>query len=123
MLKLLNIINIKNIKIYYFSKFLIFYFISQIFKDFNDSIDDARELAAFVKQVPSKVNIIEYNPIDDGEFQRASDEQLIRFTSFLEQKGVIVNVRRSRGRDIDAACGQLANKNASAGNVQKKVSA
>jgi 23S rRNA (adenine2503-C2)-methyltransferase len=94
-----------------------------IFKDFNDSIDDARELAAFVKQVPSKVNIIEYNPIDDGEFQRASDEQLIRFTSFLEQKGVIVNVRRSRGRDIDAACGQLANKNASAGNVQKKVSA
>ena len=90
---------------------------------FNDSIDDARELAAFVKQVPSKVNIIEYNPIDEGEFQRASDEQLNRFTSFLEQKGVIVNVRRSRGRDIDAACGQLANKNASAGNVQKKVSA
>jgi 23S rRNA (adenine2503-C2)-methyltransferase len=69
------------------------------------------------------VNIIEYNPIDEGEFQRASDEQLNRFTSFLEQKGVIVNVRRSRGRDIDAACGQLANKNASAGNVQKKVSA
>lgn len=94
-----------------------------IFKDFNDSIDDARELVAFVNQVPSKVNIIEYNPIDEGEFQRASDEQLNRFTSFLEQKGVIVNVRRSRGRDIDAACGQLANKNASATNVQKKVSA
>jgi 23S rRNA (adenine2503-C2)-methyltransferase len=46
-----------------------------IFKDFNDSIDDARELASFVKQVPSKVNIIEYNPIDDGEFQQASPER------------------------------------------------
>ncbi len=94
-----------------------------IFKDFNDSLDDARELVALVKKVPSKVNIIEYNPIDDGEFQRASDEQLNRFTSFLEQKGVIVNVRRSRGRDIDAACGQLANKNDSALNVQKKMNA
>jgi 23S rRNA (adenine2503-C2)-methyltransferase len=94
-----------------------------IFRDFNDSIEDARELAAFVKRVPSKVNIIEYNPIDDGEFQRASDEQLNRFTSFLETKGVIVNVRRSRGRDIDAACGQLANKNIAATNVQKKAEA
>ncbi len=94
-----------------------------IFRDFNDSLDDARDLAAFVKRVPSKVNIIEYNPIDDGEFQRASDEQLNRFTAFLEQKGVIVNVRRSRGRDIDAACGQLANKNISAENVLKKADA
>jgi 23S rRNA (adenine2503-C2)-methyltransferase len=94
-----------------------------IFKGFNDSIEDARELAAFVKRVPSKVNIIEYNPIDEGEFQRATDEQLSIFTTFLEQKGVIVNVRRSRGKDIDAACGQLANKNTSAGNVLKKASA
>jgi 23S rRNA (adenine2503-C2)-methyltransferase len=94
-----------------------------IFKDFNDSIQDAKELEAFVRRVPSKVNIIEYNPIDDGEFQRASDENLNRFTSYLESKGVIVNVRRSRGRDIDAACGQLANKNEAVGDVLKKAKA
>jgi 23S rRNA (adenine2503-C2)-methyltransferase len=82
-----------------------------IFRDFNDSIDDARELEAFSKKVPSKVNIIEYNPIDGGAFQRAGDDQTKRFSEYLESKGVIVNIRRSRGRDIDAACGQLANKN------------
>lgn len=92
-----------------------------IFKDFNDSLQDAKDLEAFVRRVPSKVNIIEYNPIDDGEFKRATDENLNRFTAYLESKGVIVNVRRSRGRDIDAACGQLANKNEVVGNVQKKV--
>ncbi len=91
-----------------------------IFKDFNDSIEDAKELEQFVKRVPSKVNVIEYNPIGDGEFQRSSDEQVSRFCSYLDSKGVIVNVRRSRGRDIDAACGQLANKNESAGSVVKK---
>lgn len=94
-----------------------------IFKDFNDSLQDAKDLEAFVRRVPSKVNIIEYNPIDDGEFKRATDENLNRFTSYLESKGVIVNVRRSRGRDIDAACGQLANKNEAVGDVQKKVKA
>lgn len=82
-----------------------------IFKDFNDSIDDARELANFAKAVPVKINIIEYNPIDDGEFQQALPEKVDAFASFLESKNLIVNVRRSRGKDIDAACGQLANKN------------
>lgn len=94
-----------------------------IFKDFNDSLQDAKDLEAFVRRVPSKVNIIEYNPIDDGEFKRATDESLNRFTAYLESKGVIVNVRRSRGRDIDAACGQLANKNEAVGDVQKKATA
>jgi 23S rRNA (adenine2503-C2)-methyltransferase len=82
-----------------------------VFKDFNDSPQDARELAAYCKKVPAKVNIIEYNPIDDGEFQQTLPERLTAFTNILEEKGVIVNVRRSRGKDIDAACGQLANKN------------
>lgn len=81
------------------------------FKDFNDSLQDARELAAFCKHVPCKVNIIEYNPIDDGEFQQTTNERLKAFADFLESKNIIVNVRRSRGKDIDAACGQLANKN------------
>ena len=88
-----------------------------IFKDFNDSLHDARELAEFAKCVPCKINIIEYNPIDDGEFEQADAEKVDAFAEFLEERcNLIVNVRRSRGKDIDAACGQLANKN-KAGNV------
>jgi 23S rRNA (adenine2503-C2)-methyltransferase len=82
-----------------------------IFKDFNDELSDARELAEFCKVVPCKVNIIEYNPIEDGDFQQAKTEKVDAFASFLEDRNLIVNVRRSRGKDIDAACGQLANKN------------
>jgi 23S rRNA (adenine2503-C2)-methyltransferase len=82
-----------------------------VFRDFNDSPADAKELAAFCKKVPAKVNIIEYNPIDDGEFQQTLPQRLDVFKGILEEKGIIVNVRRSRGKDIDAACGQLANKN------------
>jgi 23S rRNA (adenine2503-C2)-methyltransferase len=82
-----------------------------IFKDFNDSIDDARELANFAKCVPCKINIIEYNPIENGEFQQADANKVDEFAQFLESKNLIVNVRRSRGKDIDAACGQLANRN------------
>lgn len=83
-----------------------------IFKDFNDSIKDAHELANYCKKLPVKINIIEYNPIDDGEYQQASVERVDAFAAFLEARNMIVNVRRSRGKDIDAACGQLANKNA-----------
>jgi 23S rRNA (adenine2503-C2)-methyltransferase len=82
-----------------------------IFKNFNDSLDDARELAEFCKHVPCKVNIIEYNAIDDGEFEQADVAKVDAFAGFLESKNIVVNVRRSRGKDIDAACGQLANKN------------
>jgi len=83
-----------------------------IFKDFNDSIKDAHELANYCKNLPVKINIIEYNPIDDGLYQQASPERVDAFAKFLESRNLIVNVRRSRGKDIDAACGQLANKNA-----------
>lgn len=82
-----------------------------IFKDFNDKIEDAQELAEFAKCVPCKINIIEYNPIDDSEFQQADRQNVDAFAAFLESKNLVVNVRRSRGKDIDAACGQLANKN------------
>ena len=81
------------------------------FKDFNDSIQDAKELAEFCKHIPCKLNIIEYNPIDDGEFKQTTTERLDAFANYLESKNIIVNIRRSRGKDIDAACGQLANKN------------
>ena len=60
---------------------------------------------------PSKVNLIEYNAIDDGEFQQASLRATEMYVHSLEANHIIVNVRRSRGKDIDAACGQLANKN------------
>jgi 23S rRNA (adenine2503-C2)-methyltransferase len=83
-----------------------------IFRDFNDSIKDAHELANYCKNLPVKINIIEYNPIDDGEYQQASPERVDAFAKFLESKNLVVNVRKSRGKDIDAACGQLANKNA-----------
>jgi 23S rRNA (adenine2503-C2)-methyltransferase len=82
-----------------------------IFKDFNDTLTDAKELADFCKKVPCKVNVIEYNPIEGGEFQQTTNERLESFIQLLEKNKVIVNVRRSRGKDIDAACGQLANKN------------
>ncbi|TXB64641.1 23S rRNA (adenine(2503)-C(2))-methyltransferase RlmN [Vicingus serpentipes] len=86
-----------------------------IFKDFNDSIEDAKELAAFCKVVPCKINIIEYNPIDDTKFEKADADKTDKFAAFLEDNfNLIVNVRRSRGKDIDAACGQLANKNKAA---------
>lgn len=82
-----------------------------IFKGFNDEIVDARELADFARITPCKINIIEYNPIDDGEFQQADPEKVDAFAKYLEKRNLVVNVRRSRGKDIDAACGQLANKN------------
>ena len=82
-----------------------------VFKDFNDSLEDASELAQFSRNIPCKINIIEYNPIDDsGEFEQTTPERLDAFVKFLEDRNIIVNVRRSRGKDIDAACGQLANK-------------
>lgn len=82
-----------------------------IFKDFNDSIQDADELIAFCRKVPSKVNIIEYNPIDDARFLKADAQKVDAFAAHLERHKITAKVRRSRGKDIDAACGQLANKN------------
>ena len=67
--------------------------------------------AEFAKCVPCKINIIEYNPIDGEPFQQADTDKVEKFAAFLEAKNLIVNIRRSRGKDIDAACGQLANKN------------
>ena len=92
-----------------------------LFKDYNDGLEDARELADFCRNVPCKINLIEYNPIDDGGFQKASAERTEAFVEFLERCNLVVNVRRSRGKDIDAACGQLANKNEAAASAPRKV--
>lgn len=82
-----------------------------VFNNFNDSLKDAQELAEFAKHVPCKINLIEYNAIGDGVFEKARLDRLEVFKNFLESKNLVVNIRRSRGKDIDAACGQLANKN------------
>ncbi len=81
-----------------------------VWKGINDNKESVDALVKFCKYVPCKVNLIEYNPIDDGEFQQASEESIKAYIKALEAVGVVVKVRRSRGKDIDAACGQLANK-------------
>jgi 23S rRNA (adenine2503-C2)-methyltransferase len=80
------------------------------FKNFNDGPEDAEDLYHFAKKIPCLINIIEYNPIDQATFQKSSFETLEKFRASLEKKGLNVRLRRSRGKDIDAACGQLANK-------------
>jgi 23S rRNA (adenine2503-C2)-methyltransferase len=81
-----------------------------VFNDFNDNIQDAVELARFCKHLPCKVNIIEYNPISFADFTNAGEDKIEAFAEYLRKQGVVTNVRRSRGKDIDAACGQLAIK-------------
>lgn len=81
-----------------------------VWKGINDSEEHAQALLKFAKVIPCKVNLIEYNPIDDGEFQQASEQSIRMYMDLLERHGITTRVRKSRGKDIDAACGQLANK-------------
>lgn len=82
-----------------------------VWKDINDDMEHIRALVDFCKQVPSKVNLIEYNPIGEDQFQQASTDAINRYMEYLSASNITATVRRSRGKDIDAACGQLANKN------------
>lgn len=81
-----------------------------VWKDINDRKKDIEALVEFCAYVPCKVNLIEYNPIGEDAFQQASNEALEQYIATLEYHRIPVTVRRSRGKDIDAACGQLANK-------------
>lgn len=81
------------------------------FQNFNDSLEDAANLAKLCKHFPVRINIIEYNPIDGAPFLKSTEHRIDDFAKYLRDRGIMVTVRRSRGRDIDAACGQLANKN------------
>ncbi|HWK02117.1 MAG TPA: 23S rRNA (adenine(2503)-C(2))-methyltransferase RlmN [Puia sp.] len=82
-----------------------------LFKDFNDSRQDADELVKVYRQIPADlVNIIEYNPITQALFAKPDDDTVEKFMDHLEKNRVNARLRRSRGKDIDAACGQLANK-------------
>jgi len=79
-------------------------------KEFNDTITDAKALAEFCKNFPVKINLIQYNPVENAPYEDSGEERTLAFKEFLEKKNLVVNIRRSRGKDIDAACGQLANK-------------
>lgn len=81
-----------------------------VWKDINDDEKSIKALVKFCKHVPCKVNLIEYNAIDDGDFQQADEQAIDNYIQALEEANIVVKVRRSRGKDIDAACGQLANK-------------
>jgi 23S rRNA (adenine2503-C2)-methyltransferase len=78
--------------------------------EINDSLKNAAEFAEYCKNFPVKINIIEYNSTGDPRFKRSSNEKFNAFVIFMKSKNLVVNVRRSRGMDIDAACGQLAGK-------------
>lgn len=83
-----------------------------LFKDFNDSLKDADELIKLYRQVPvDLINLIEYNPIDAAKFEKPDEKKVEAFMAYLSKNKVNARLRRSRGKDIDAACGQLANKN------------
>lgn len=82
-----------------------------VWEGINDDERHAKALAKFCKIIPSKVNLIQYNPIDAGEFRQASQEAIDLYVKILEGQGIVAKIRKSRGQDIDAACGQLANKN------------
>jgi 23S rRNA (adenine2503-C2)-methyltransferase len=81
-----------------------------VWESINDNQNEIDALVKFCLDVPSKVNLIEYNPIDESDFHQASEGAVNRYIEALEQHKIPVTVRRSRGKDIDAACGQLANK-------------
>ena len=76
----------------------------------NDSIKDADDLFKFTKHIPSKVNLIEYNQVDGLGYEKSSEKNTELFMNHLDSRRVNVGLRRSRGKDINAACGQLANK-------------
>ena len=81
-----------------------------VWKDINDSAAEIDALVRFCKKTPSKVNLIEYNPVGNDQFNQADDDAINQYVNALEKSHIPVTIRRSRGKDIDAACGQLANK-------------
>ena len=81
-----------------------------LLRGINDSVEDAKALAAYCRQFPIKINVIEYNETGDGAFRRSTERSRDEFIRYLEGCHIVVNLRHSKGQDIDAACGQLAGK-------------
>jgi 23S rRNA (adenine2503-C2)-methyltransferase len=106
-----NLDQLKDALIYYHNKTgnrIIFEYL--MLGGFNDSQRDAQALADYCRNFPVKVNLIEYNPIEGEQFQKSTDQKMEAFKKFLESRNMVVTIRRSRGSDIDGACGQLAGK-------------
>lgn len=80
-------------------------------KDNNDNLDDAKELVKLLKGVLCHVNLIPINKIENGQFDKSSNESIMKFRDFLNDHGIVATIRRELGSDIDAACGQLRRKN------------
>ena len=91
-----------------------------LFRDFNDTLNDAAELAVFCRNFPVKINLIEYNPVEKTGFRAPDPARVVSFFEFLEKKNLVVNIRKSRGKDINAACGQLALNEKSGGQEVRK---
>lgn len=83
-----------------------------VWKGINDRQKDIDALVSYCRRIPSKVNLIEYNAIEEDGFEQADEQVIEKYRQDLERNKIVVNIRRSRGKDIDAACGQLANKTA-----------
>ena len=81
-----------------------------LFKDLNDSIEDAQKLVQFTKASPCKINLIEYNTVDNLPYEKSSNRVTENFMKYLEERNILVTLRKSKGKDINAACGQLVNK-------------
>ena len=81
-----------------------------LFKDLNDSIEDAQKLVQFTKAGPCKINLIEYNTVEGLPYERSSNRVTEQFMKYLEERNILVTLRKSKGKDINAACGQLVNK-------------
>ena len=106
-----SLIDLRDSLKYYFSKTkrkITYEYV--LLKDVNDRIKDADDLYKFTKHIPSKVNLIEYNPVDGLGFEKSTEKSTELFINHLDSRRVNVGLRRSRGKDINAACGQLANK-------------
>ena len=94
----------------YYEKTKLPIFIEWICLDENLTNDHAKELIKIMKKVPSKLNLIEFNPLSNKDFKSATQENIDRFSKIIKEAGFISLFRRSRGRDINASCGSLANK-------------
>ncbi len=102
--------NLKESLIYFFQKTKIKITYEYVMlRDFNDTKEDAIDLIKFSKIVPSKINLIEFNSVKNSNFKKSTEKNTKEFISFLKKENIIVNLRRSRGEDVNAACGQLAN--------------
>ena len=81
-----------------------------LIKDLNDTINSAKQLATYLKDIKCNINLIPYNPTAQNDYQRPSNNSIMKFKSLMEHSGKKVTVRLERGADIDAACGQLSGK-------------